>query len=116
MAGSISYQTYVSDNGNSYAIKMDKSNALAVNASATATPASLPSEEIPQNITPRYAIYISDDGLTSRKVVVLTPADVGALQPNDNFATNPGGINVKLSYLRGESIRLPRLLDTGLTT
>jgi len=116
MAGSISYQKYTSDNGADYSIKCDKSNALEVNASASANPSTLPNIEVPKNIKPRYALFLSDDGKTSRKVVLLTPADVAALTPNDSFVTNPGGVTVRLSYIRGETIRIPRLTDTGLTT
>lgn len=116
MAGSMSWQNYVSDNGNTYAIFCDKSNALAVNASASATPASLPSTGVPRNIRVRAALYRSDDGRTQRVVPLLTPADVTALQPNDSFVTDPGGVTVKLSSLRGERIRLPKIVDTGLVT
>lgn len=116
MAGSMSWQVYTSDNGTDYALFCDLSNALAVNASASATPGTLPSTALPSNIKPRYAIYISDDGKTQRKVPILKASDLAALAPNDNFVTNPGGVTVKLSSIRGEKIRLPKLVDTGLTT
>lgn len=116
MAGSNSWQNYQSDNGSTYALYCDLSNALAVNPSATATPSTLPNITVPRGIRPRYALFVSDDGLTRRKVPLLKPSDVAALTPTLNFATNPGGVTVRLSSIHGETIRLPRLKDTGLTT
>lgn len=116
MAGSMSWQVYQSDAGASYAIFCDLSNAIAVNASASTTPQNLPAVGVPRNIRPRYALFRSDDGLTTRKVVLLTPNDVSALQPGDTFATNPGGVTVKLQSVTGERVRLPKQQDTGLTT
>ena len=116
MAGSMSWQVYRTDAGQNYAIFMDKSNALAVNASASTTPQNLPIVAVPRNIRPRYALFRSDDGLTTRKVVLLTPADVSALSPGESFTTDPGGVVVKLQSTAGERIRLPKQVDTGLTT
>lgn len=115
MAGSKSYQRYVSDNGQEYSILMDRSNALAVNASATATPASLPTITLPRNIKPRYAIYTDASGLIKRKVVLLTAADVAALVAGDNFTPPEETAGVTITFIRGEEIRLPRLLDSGRT-
>lgn len=116
MAGSLFWQTYQTDTGENFAIFMDKSNCLAVNASATAVPASLPADGVPRNIKPRYALFRSADGYTTRKVVVLTPADVTALTPGTTFVTNPGGVTVKLQTIIGEKRRLPQTADSGLTT
>lgn len=115
MAGSKSYQRYVSDNGQAYAILMDLSNALAVNASASATPAALPTITVPRNITPRYAIYTDATTFIRRKVALLTAADVAALVANDNFAVPEGGQTVTITFIKGEEIRLPKLNDTGRT-
>lgn len=116
MAGSLSYQVYTSDNGQSYAIYCDKSNALAVNASAQAVPASLPPVTIPRSIRPRYALFRSDDGKVSRKVPLLKPSDVSALAADLSFTPTGATVPVKLSSVRGEALRIPRLTDTGLTT
>lgn len=115
MAGSMSYQRYVSDNGQAYAILMDRTNALAVNASASATPASLPTITLPRNIKPRYAIYTDTSGLVKRKVVLLTAADVAALVADDNFVPTEESATVRITYIQGERIRLPKLADTGRT-
>lgn len=115
MSGSLSYQVYRSDNGQSYALLCDRSNALAVNASASGTPASLPPITLPRNITPRYALYTDASGLIKRKVPVLTPADVAAITATSSFT--PGGetATVNITYLRGETIRVPHIADTGRT-
>lgn len=113
MSGSLSYQVYVSDNGQSYAIKVDKSNALAVNASASATPASLPPVTLPRNIKPRYALFYDATSLIKRKVVLLRPSDVAALTATASFT--PGGetATVNIASIHGESILVPHLADTG---
>lgn len=117
MSGSLSWFQYTSDNGQNYAIFADKSNVAAVNtATGGAAPATLPNISLPRSIRPRYALYRSDDGLTNRKVPILTPADLAALTPNSQFTAQGTTVTVKLSSIRGEKIRLPRLTDTGLTT
>lgn len=115
MAGSISYQVYTSDNGQNYAIRMDKSNALAVNASASATPAALPNIELPKNIKPRYALYTDATGNIRRKVVLLKPSDVAALLADDNFTPPEESSVVRITFIVGETIRLPKLTDTART-
>jgi len=111
----MSYQRYVSDNGQAYAILMDRTNALAVNASATATPAALPTITVPRNIKPRYAIFSDTSGNIKRKVVLLTAADVAALVADKNFTPPEEAAPVRITFIKGEEIRLPRLLDTGRT-
>lgn len=114
MAGSMIWQVYTSDNGDDYAIFVDRSNCESVNASFAATPAGLPTISIPGNIKPRYGLYRSADGKTQRKVPILTPADLAAINSGDNFVTNPGGVTVTISSFRGEKIRLPSNVDSGL--
>lgn len=116
MAGSMSWQTYVSDNGQSYAIFCDKSNSKSVNASHQDVPGNLPAIELPRGITPRYGLFRSDDGKTQRKVPLLKQSDVQALTPGKAFDTDPGGDTVRLTYVHGEKIRFPKTVDTGKTT
>lgn len=115
MSGSLSYQVYTSDNGQNYSILCDKSNSIAVNASASATPGSLPPATVPRNISPRYALFQDSTGFIKRKVVLLKPSDVTALSNTASFV--PGGetATVNLTYVRGESLRIPHLTDTGRT-
>jgi hypothetical protein len=115
MSGSLSYQKYTTDGGVSYSILCDRSNALAVNASATATPGSLPPATLPRNIKPRYALFSDSTGTIKRRVPILTLADLTALAANASFV--PGGetATVNLTYVRGEATRVPHLTDTGRT-
>lgn len=115
MVGSKSWFIYTSDAGTNFAIQADKSNVLAVNPSG-ASNTGLPSVAVPRNIKPRYALFASADGLTRRKVVLLTPSDVSALSPTLSFTPQGTTVAVTLSYARGESRQIPKLADTGLTT
>lgn len=116
MSGSLSYQVYTSDVGTDYAILCDKSNALAVNASAAAAPATLPVTTVPRNIKPRYALYSDVTGQIRRKVPLLKPSDVAALTPTSSFVPQGETATVRLSSIVGEVVRLPKLADTGRTT
>jgi len=115
MAGSLRWFVYTSDNGQDYAILADKTNIAAVNASGAAAPASLPVAAVPRNITPRYALYSDSTGNIKRKVPLLKPSDVQALTSTSSFTPSGETATVRLSYLRGESNRLPKLADTART-
>lgn len=115
MVGSKAWFIYKDDADTNFAILLDKSNALAVNPSA-ASNAGLPANGLPRNIRPRYALFRSADGLTNRKVVLLTPDDVAALTPTKSFTPQGTTTTVTISYSRGESKSIPKVADTGLTT
>lgn len=115
MAGSIRWFVYTSDNGVDYAIQADRSNIGAVNPSGTGNPASLPQAAVPRNIKPRYALFSDITGTIKRKVVLLKPSDVAALTPTLSFTPTGEAVAVQLSYVRGESISLPKLVDTART-
>lgn len=115
MAGSMSWQVYTTDDGQSFAIYCDLSNAIAANASASTTPQNLPTYGLPRNVKPRYALFKSADGYTTRKVPLLTPTDFAALTAGAAFNTNPGGVNVVLETKIGEKVRIPKQFDSGLT-
>lgn len=69
MAGSLKFFKYTTSGGTEYAIKMDESNGEAIaNTDLAAGDAALPG--LPRNITPRYVLYRSADGLTTRKIPV----------------------------------------------
>lgn len=116
MTGSRSYQNYQSDNGGTYAIQVDKSNALAVNPSASATPASLPAITLPRNIKPRYALFSDATGTIRRRVTLLKPSDVAALTGALSFTPQGEAVTVTITAIRGEQVDLPKLVDTGRTT
>lgn len=118
MAGSLTYFKYTTSGGIAYAIKMDKSNGIAV-GNTDVVAADLPLVELPRNIKARYALYRSADGLTSRKIpVTANNVDLAALPANFTVA-NPliGGaaITVNRQSLVGEIQRSIGNLDTAQT-
>ncbi len=115
MSGSIRWYVYTSANGIDYAIQADKSNIAAVNPSGAAAPATLPQAAVPRNIKPRYALFSDITGTIKRKVVLLKQSDVAALSPTLSFTPTGETAAVQISYVRGESISLPKLTDTGRT-
>lgn len=116
MSGSLSYQNYQSDNGGTYAILCDKSNAIAVNPSASASPGTLPAIRVPRNITIRYALFSDSSGTIRRKVPLLKPSDVAALTGNLSFVPQGETATVVITAIRGEKVNIPKLTDTGRTT
>lgn len=115
MAGSMAWFRYTSDNGQTYALKADRTNIASVNSSGATPATALPNESLPRNITPRYAIFSDTSGRIVRKVPLLTPADVTALVATKNFTPPEEAVPVTITYVRGETIRLPRIVDTGRT-
>lgn len=113
MSGSNRYFNYQSDNGTTYAIFASKDNVNGANSSAPT--ATLGAATVPRNIKPRYALFADDTGLIRRKVPILTQAILLALSPTTSFIPYGETASVKLTYVRGESIRLPRIQDTGRT-
>ncbi len=69
MAGSIKFFRYTINGGTNFAIKMDESNGEAI-GNTDLIEADLPIQELPKNIKPRYVLYRSSDGLTSRRIPV----------------------------------------------
>lgn len=69
MAGSLKWFKYTIQGGDSFGIRMDESNGEAI-GNTDVVDADLPLAELPKGIKPRYVIYRSADGLTSRKIPV----------------------------------------------
>lgn len=113
MSGSNRYFSYVSDNGNTYAIYASKDNVIGANGGGA--PATLAAVTLPRNIKPRYALFSSDDGLVKRKVPILTPTIAAALSSTTSFTPYGETVTVRLTAYRGEKINLPKLADTGRT-
>lgn len=116
MSGSIRWFNYTTDGGQTYSLQADKSNVAAVNPSGTGTPGSLSIAAVPRNIKPRYALFQDSTGTIKRKVPLLTPADVAALVPTLSFVPQGETATVALTFISGETTRLPKLADTGRTT
>lgn len=69
MAGSLKFFKYTTQGGTNYALKMDESNGEAV-GNTDLVSGDLPIAALPRNIRPRYALYRSADGLTTRKIPI----------------------------------------------
>lgn len=118
MGGSLKYFKYTTQGGADYGIKMDESNGEAV-GNTDVVAADLPLIELPRGIKPRYVIYRSADGLTTRKIpVTANNVDVADL-PATIDVVNPvaGGAAITLnrqSFI-GEIQRAVIAVDTAQT-
>lgn len=125
MSGSLKFFVYTDDDGNDWAIKRDESNMESVNGGTqdylnTGTA----KHELPRNIKPRALKYQSEDQLTTRTIVALTPTiydaiingDVGAPRTINVDSPIPGDSNTITLNLKSafpERIRLPYGFDTA---
>ena len=117
MAGSLKYFVYTYDSGDDYAIKRDESNLEAVNGAIQDFPTgAAPTRlELPRNITPRYATYVSPDGNVRRNIVCLTQSIYNGLETGaPTIVDDTSGLTLELKTKIGERIRLPFGADTGL--
>jgi hypothetical protein len=93
MAGSLSWHVYKTDDGATWALKQDTSNA----GTAGAAQSPINTRTLPRGVKPRYALYKSQDGLISKKLYVPTNVSPAASTPS--FVTTDGsGANVTLSF------------------
>ena len=116
MAGSLKFFKYTTAGGTEYALKMDESNGEAVgNTDLGADDAGLAA--LPRNIIPRYVLYRSADGLTSRKIpVTANNVDLAALPATFTVASPVVGgtaITVLRQSLVGEIQRPVVPVDTA---
>lgn len=118
MAGSLKYFKYTTSGGTAYALKMDESNGVAV-GNTDVVAADLPLVELPRNIKPRYCLYRSADGLTTRKIpVTANNVDLAALPANFQVPSPIVGgaaITVVRQSLIGEIQKSIGNLDTAQT-
>jgi hypothetical protein len=113
MPGSLKYFVYTCDEingGESFAIKLDESNTIAVNGSDgdyTGSPSLL--YEIPRNLRPRVANYIN--AIRRISIVILDPATEVPSTIPDPVVSGDG--TMSLLSIRGERLRRPIAADTG---
>lgn len=119
MAGSLKYFVYTTNGGSTYPIRADESNGEAIGNSDLTDASTLTGQALPRNITPRYALYRSSDGLTTRKVpVTANNVDLEDLPSSFEVASPVVGgspITVFRQSLVGEIQRAAIPADTGLT-
>lgn len=125
MAGSKKQFLYVSDDGTTqFNIVADESLTEAVNGSLTAAQQA-PLDGLvvlPCATRCRSATYRSDDGLISRKAIVLRPSVVSSLPPTISVragsgagADAGGAVTLRLKRPRSEQFSRAANADTGLT-
>lgn len=116
MAGSLKYFRYTTNGGINYAVRMDESNGEAV-GNTDLTPADLPIVPRPIGLIPRYALYRSADGLTSRKITITAnDVDLGDLPATIDVAAptiGGGAITLVRQSLVGEIQRSVTAIDTA---
>lgn len=118
MTGSMKWFVYTSDEGTDFAAFLDESNTESVNGGTQDYPtgAATPVFAIPRNVKPRYAVYQSNDGAITRKVVCLTPTIFGSVGSTVATITDSAYPTVTLTLRRtvGEKLRRPYGVDTGI--
>lgn len=120
MAGSMARYAYTAEDGETYALKCDRSNANAVNGSLALAPSTLVG--LPNNIKPRYVLYRSANGKVTRKCYLMAPVtDINSLPATYTVAVAQSGatvVNVALNktFYSGEQYSfVPNATDTALT-
>lgn len=70
MSGPLGRYAYISDDGSTYSLRMDASNAVAVGNTVDAA-----SPDLPRNYHPRYILATDSSDGSSRKLVVGDPTN-----------------------------------------
>jgi hypothetical protein len=120
MAGSKAWFDYVSDNGTTYAIEQDESNAVAAGMTPLTSAAS---PKVPSGMQPRYVnVLHAASGSRRRQVVGSTAADLwtgvatSVTLKNYAHATAEAVAFAVTSKIGEKQTRLPNVADTGLLT
>lgn len=116
MVGSMKWFVYTTDNGTDFAIFRDESNVEAVNAGTQDYPnAGAIQFALPSNVKPRVVTFEDASGAVRRDIVALTPAIFNGLAANTTITDQATSLTLTYVRKKGEIVRLPRGLDTGLT-
>lgn len=121
MAGSKRAFNYILDNGLQIAVVLDESNIEEVNAGGLAAP-SVGAIIFPVASKLRYALYSNADGSITRKIPVLSLANLATIPPVLTTFVGPGSgagggttaVQLGLSTTRGEQFQRYRGGDSGL--
>lgn len=121
MAGSKRAFNYLLDTGAQLAVVLDESNIEEVNAGGLGAPA-IGSIIFPVASKLRYALYSNSDGSITRKVPVLSLANLATLPPVLTVFVGAGSgagggttaVQLGLSTTRGEQFQRYRGGDSGL--
>jgi hypothetical protein len=118
MAGSLKWFKYAIASGAFFGVRMDESNGEAI-GNLDVVDADLPLQQLPKNIIPRYVLYRSVDGLTTRRIVVTGNAtDITDLPATITVASpvvGGAGIVLNRQSLVGEVQRPVIAIDTAQT-
>lgn len=114
--GSLKWFIYVTDAGDSFAILLDESNTESVNGNqGDYTENSSVKYSLPRNVRPRKAVYESLDGRIRKEIVCLTRQIYGEVpSEKKQIEEQHRGTTLHLRSLKGERVRLPYHVDTGL--
>lgn len=118
MAGSLKWFEYSAESGDVFAIFMDESNGEAV-SNPDYTDASAAIYAIPRNLIARYARYVSDDGLYTRKIPVCATGQSTTTLPATISASISGSataVTLRIRDFNGERFKsIPVAADTSQT-
>lgn len=116
MAGSIKWVRYVADNGQTYAVRMDESNAIAggfddqVSGQTTA--------ELPKGTTMRYVNVLEPQTGTRRRLYLGKPTNPlkngGIVTLVVYSGTSANAVSFQVTSYRGEKKRAVFAADTAL--
>lgn len=93
MAGPMGRFTYISDDGNTYVMRLDASNAAAVGATAAAA-----GQQFPKGWVPRYVLAAHPTSGRERKIVVTDPSLAIWPGPGGTISLTDYAVNTAASY------------------
>ena len=116
MVGSMKWFVYTTDAGDDFGIFRDESNVEAVNGGTQDYPnAGAIVYAVPNNLKPRLVTYESNDGSVRRDIVALTQTIYNGIAAGATMTDQATGLTLTFVRKKGEVVRIPRGIDTGIT-